>query len=248
MPPILHAGSVLTSLIEEHMPLAFAAGAAERGALREAMVAIMKAQPLLAHDFTELRRASLHELAVNHGDDPGRIDDIMLAFVRARSDVNAHFYGDALPAMSALRHAGLRVGGCTNGNCDAMLHDEVASHFDFAVGAGDAGCSKPRAAPFWHALAAAHATWGSAVGEEAAPKMRPCHLVHIGDDVKTDLVGALTAGSRAVLLSRPEAMPRSAEQTALLPARDPRRWREVATLEEAVKVVLEWQAEGKEGS
>ena len=76
--------------------------------------------------------------------------------------------------------------------------------------------------------------------------LRPCHLVHIGDDVVTDLLGALEAGARAILISRPELMPRTAEQVAQMPTPDPSRWREVANLREAVAVVLEWQAEARQ--
>jgi len=243
LPPILSASDFLATAIAEQLPRVAAAGGTERSAMRAAMVEMMRAHPLLAHDFTELRRASLRQLAATHGDEPELADEIMREFVRRRSDVGKHFYDDALPAMRALRDAGLRVGGCTNGNCDINQHPVVAAHFDFAVGAGDAGCSKPGAAPFWHAIEGARQAWARAVGEESAPLVRPCHVVHIGDDVKTDLVGALDAGCRAVLLSRPESMPRSDEQLAALPPADPSRWREVASLDEAVQVVLAWQAE-----
>jgi len=185
----------------------------------------------------------------------------VLAFVRARSDIGPHLFPDAKPALAALRAANLPVGGLTNGNCDVRLHGDVSALFDFAVRALDAGASKPHAAPFWHAAAAAqrwHAASASAsaggagsasaghAGEpRAASLCRPCNLVHVGDDVVTDLLGALRAGCRAVLVSRPELMPRTPEQTAELPPADPSRWREVASLEEAAEVALEWKREGE---
>lgn len=84
---------------------------------------------------------------------------------------------------------------------------------------------------------------------------RPCELVHIGDDEVTDLQGALAAGCRAILISRPNASrdinnanpPGTKVDAAEAPERppaDPARWREVASLDEAVAVVLEWQREG----
>ena len=92
----------------------------------------------------------------------------------------------------------------------------------------DAGAAKPSPVPFWHAAAAANC--------------RPCHLVHIGDDVMTDLTGALKAGCRAILITFP-ANVRSEEQLAQMPPADPSRWREVSSFEEAVAVVREWRSQ-----
>ena len=229
MPPILQAAKALTKAIEEFMPKSYAAGAAERSNLMGMMRTIAAEQPLLAHDFTELRRTSLKQLADKHGDDVEGTEEVMTRFLRARSDVSSHFFPGALDTLAALRSDGLPVGGCTNGNCDLRLHEEVSTHFDFAVTAGDSGAAKPSPVPFWHASA-------------SIPDCRPCNLVHIGDDVVTDLAGALKAGCRAILITFP-ANVRSEEQLAQMPPADPSRWREVASFEEAVAVVREWRSQ-----
>ena len=133
----------------------YAAGCAERAALRSAMVSLSKEEPDLAHDLTELRRVSLSRLAKQHGDDPSKVAGVMDAFVLARSNVRSHFYADTDAALTALRASGLTIGACTNGNCDVTRHANVAPLFDFSVTAADAGASKPSPVPFWHAAAGA---------------------------------------------------------------------------------------------
>ncbi len=235
-PPIASAGAALASDMAELLPRAAAAGCADKAVLKVSMTEVQQEQPLLVHDMSALRHAALAKLARTHGDDPSApVDELMRRFVLARSDVHAHFFPDTAASLQALRQAGLSVGACTNGNCDVRLHVEVGSLFDFTIGAGDAGAAKPAATPFWMAAHAAGC--------------RPCEVVHVGDDVVTDLKGALDAGFRAVLVSRTELQPRKPQELEALRAieRDPARWREVASLEEMVQVVQEWRAmEGPE--
>ena len=194
------------------------------------MTEVQKEQPLLVHDMSALRRAALAKQARTHGDDPGApVDELMRRFVLARSDVKDYFFADTAASLQALRRAGLTVGACTNGNCDVRLHAEVGEFFDFTVSAGDAGAAKPSAAPFWMSAHAAGC--------------RPSEMVHVGDDVVTDLKGALDAGFRAVLVSRADLLPRKPQELEVLETleKDPARWREVASLEEMVQVVREWR-------
>ena len=231
MPPILAASARLDQDIAELLPRAAAAGAAERSTLRSAVEQAGRAQPLLAHDMTELRRAALASIGAAHGDDvdapSAPVDELMRRFVLARSDVAPYMYEDVAPCVAALRGAGLAVGSLTNGNCDVRLHAAVSALFDFAVCASDAGAAKPHPAPYW--MAAAEAGY------------HPAEMVHVGDDVQTDLCGALAAGNRAVLLTRAERQ-RTADELAALPPADPSRWVEVATLEQAADAILAWDA------
>lgn len=96
--------------------------------------------------------------------------------------------------------------------------------------ASDAGAAKPAAAPFWFGAAAAG--------------LHPSEMVHIGDAVVNDLVGALDAGMAGVLLSRPEQMPRHKVELESMPSKDDARWREVAGLGEATRLILEERAFG----
>ncbi|KOO52883.1 had-superfamily hydrolase [Chrysochromulina tobinii] len=224
-PPILKASAALESDMAELLPRAAAAGCGDRGALKASITEVQKEQPLLVHDMSALRHAALAKQARTHGDDPGApVDELMRRFVLARSDVKDYFFSDTAASLQALRRAGLTVGACTNGNCDVRLHAEVVEFFDFTVSAGDAGATKPSAAPFWMAAHAAGC--------------RPSEMVHVGDDVVTDLKGALDAGFRAVLVSRADLLPRKPQELEVLETleKDPARWREVASLEEMVQV------------
>ncbi len=225
--------------MKSEMPNTYAAGDGEASKIQTYLKAVAESEPSLAHDFMEVRRAALLSLANSHGDPPEGVARVLHVFSKVRSDVNAFFYADAKPAIAALRAAGLRVGACTNGSCDVSMFEEVAQHFDFSVTAADAGCSKPAPVPFWFAANGAGC--------------RLCELVHIGDDEVCDLQGALDAGCRAILVTRPctthdtgnTAKPPSGSDKRCRPVADPTRWREVVSLDEAVAVVLEWQRQAE---
>ena len=106
--------------VVELLPRVYASAAFSPSAFRGATKALMTEQPLLAHDFTALQQIALRALAAEHGDDPENADRVIERFLHARSDVFDHFFADAAPSLQALREQlGLRVGGVTNGNCDA---------------------------------------------------------------------------------------------------------------------------------
>lgn len=179
MPPIIAAQRALLSAVEVHLPKSFAAGLCDREAVKATMAPMFERHPMLAHDFTELRRLALEEAAVAHGDDPALAEQVMEAFLLARSDVSEHIFSDVLPAITKLRQAGLTVGAMTNGNCDVTqcLH----GYFDFAVTAGEVGAAKPDPLPFLQAagLAGCH----------------PHQVVHVGDSPLADVCGAMRVGS-----------------------------------------------------
>ena len=66
-------------------------------------------------------------------------------------------------------------------------------------------------------------------------------MVHVGDSIRSDLLGALGCGMRAILLSRSD-LKRSAADEAYRPSTDDARWREVSTLDEAAAVLRDWGA------
>lgn len=86
------------------------------------------------------------------------------------------------------------------------------------------GAAKPHVAPF---LAAA-----------AAAGCHPSQIVHVGDSIESDLVGALAVGMRALLLTRPELPARTALELASAPPADALAWREVTSLEAAADLIL----------
>ena len=60
--------------------------------------------------------------------------------------------------------------------------------------------------------------------------MHPRAVVHVGDSIRSDLLGALGCGMRAILLSRNDFKRSAADEAAGRPPADDARWREVYTL------------------
>lgn len=164
-----------------------------QASLRSIMGEVKLREPGLAHDLTALRHTAIQEWFQARGlslsDAAAGASSLMPLFIKERSRLAPHLYSDTLPALQALKDRGMVIGALTNGNADVFLDPVLAPYFDFAVSAVDAGASKPSIAPF---LAAAR----------AAGDVPPSRFVHVGDDLSTDVAGALGAGMRAVYLNR----------------------------------------------
>jgi REG-2-like HAD superfamily hydrolase len=102
-----------------------------------------------------------------------------------------YVFPDVLPALDAMRAAGLRLGVVSNWGWAApeLLHLlELASHFEVLSISAHVGYQKPHPAIFEHALE----LMGS----------RPEEAIHVGDDARADVVGARRAGVEPVLILR----------------------------------------------
>ena len=243
-PPIVKAAETLLAGVARELPKAHAALAAEAEASGEALLDVFRRQTmgvakqhaLIAHDLTEIRRLGLEALAAEHGDAADGIPALVDEFVTARSDVASFFFGDTVASLEKLRAAGVKVGSLTNGNTEVGRHDAVARLFDFAVTAAESGAAKPAVAPF---LVAAHKAGA-----------HPARIVHVGDSMESDVIGALNCGMRAVLVSRGEKSARpaiyegrdaagnAAPAGATPPPEFSDRWVEVGSVSEAVDVIL----------
>mmetsp|Transcript_23305 Transcript_23305/g.64066 ORF Transcript_23305/g.64066 Transcript_23305/m.64066 type:complete len:296 (+) Transcript_23305:768-1655(+) len=183
-PPIVQAQQVLSSRMAVAMPKAYAAGAiSQMGAL---FAEIRTEKPLVAHDLTEQRRLALLRLAAMHGDTISSEDaaGIVDEFVTSRSQTGAYLFPDVSACIGSLRAAGLVVGAVTDGNAHVSRDQVVAPLFDFSICAEEAGATKEGLAP--HLMAAAEAG------------CHPSQVVHIGDSISKDLIGALRCGCRVV--------------------------------------------------
>lgn len=87
------------------------------------------------------------------------------------------------PMLHALRQQGYILGVLSNGNAD-VRRVGLGEYFDFALSADVLGVGKPDAAAF-----------GAALGRAG---VRPQQAVHVGDNPRDDISGALTAGMHAV--------------------------------------------------
>ena len=100
-------------------------------------------------------------------------------------------YDDVLPAMDLLKQQGFTLGLISNMNASA---DEIvenmglAPYLDFAVTSGEVGVEKPHRPIFDEALRRS----GSA----------PEDAIHVGDQLTSDIAGAMNAGIGPVLIDR----------------------------------------------
>ena len=100
-------------------------------------------------------------------------------------------FGDVIPSLGRIRNSGFLAGLISNVNSSGTaLADSMGltGHVDFAVTSGDAGVEKPHPAIFRAALSTA-----GAAPEEA---------IHVGDQLESDVEGALAAGIAPVLMDR----------------------------------------------
>jgi putative hydrolase of the HAD superfamily len=102
-----------------------------------------------------------------------------------------HVFPDANPALTALRERGMTIGAVSNWvwNLPELLHSlELVSHFDFIAASARIGFEKPHPRIFEWAL------------EQA--KVPPSEVVHVGDHVDADVLGARGVGIEGVLIDR----------------------------------------------
>jgi len=185
MAPTLHrAEAAMQSWLRQQAPATMAAhDKAAWMALRRAVVA---ERPDWAHDLSALRRETIRRALLAAGDDPALAGPAFDVFFTERQRVD--LFDDVLPALARLA-ARWPVVALTNGNADVQRVPGLGRHFRAAVSARDLGLAKP--AP--QAFAAACARAGAAPGD----------TLHVGDDARLDVDGALAAGLQAAWVRRP---------------------------------------------
>jgi putative hydrolase of the HAD superfamily len=100
-------------------------------------------------------------------------------------------FPDVIPALDAMRAAGLRLAVVSNWGWAApelLATLELASHFEVLSISARVGYQKPHPAIFEHAL--------QLLGAE------PGEAIHVGDDLSADVAGARRAGVPAVVIDR----------------------------------------------
>ena len=157
-------------------------------ALREIRNRIGHERPDLQHDMSALRRESIRQALIQAGDDPRLAEAAFEAFFAERQ--NVVLFPDALPALAFLADRYPLV-GLTNGNAD-LARVGLARFFTANVSARAFGLAKPDARIF-HAAA-------------AAAGVEPHQVLHVGDDVLLDVLGARDAGMQAAWVNRVQAL------------------------------------------
>jgi putative hydrolase of the HAD superfamily len=184
-----HAEAVCQGLLEQHYPAV--AARFDPPGLKTLRDGIAAEQPAIAHDVTALRRAGLRRAGELCGYQGRALDALVEeafeVFLEARHAVR--LYPDTLPLLRAL-HTRLPIGAITNGNAE-IARVGLHGYFDFSLSAVELGAAKPSHLVFETAAARAG--------------VAPARIVHIGDDVHSDVYGAATSGMQAVWLDRDNA-------------------------------------------
>ena len=205
-PVILRAENALGAWLREHAPRTAALFPLE--AMRVLRDEVAAEHPQLAHDFTRQRLISLERMLEAAGDDLALVQPAFDAFFAARCEVE--HYDDSLDALDRLA-ARVPLAALSNGNAD-LERIGLMHVFAFQLGAREHGAAKP-AASIFHA---------------ACERLQcpPGEVLHVGDDIEMDVLGARRAGLRSCWLNRPDATGRQRDW----PEGEPRPDLEVPTL------------------
>lgn len=182
-PTIERAEQALQQWLTQHAPQTaqLCSDANMRMAIRQH---IQQQFPLQGHDLSFLRRESIRESLRRAGDAPALAEAAFEVFFSYRHQVTLYDgVSEALQRLSA-RYPLIAV---SNGNAD-VFKTAAAAHFQAAISAREVGVAKPDARIFHEAA--------SCVG------LAPQDILHVGDDVAADVVGAWQAGMQAVWLNR----------------------------------------------
>ncbi len=172
----------LDAFLAEHAPQT--AARYEQAAVDEALAVVRKDRDDLANDIGALRRAVLAHLLEAAGEDPALADPAFEVIFAARQQIE--LFSDSAAALDRLA-ARVPLLAITNGNADLELTG-VSRWFVGCVAAHDVGVAKPHPAVF----STASERLGLPSGQ----------ILHAGDDLETDVGGALAAGFQAVWVQR----------------------------------------------
>jgi len=176
---------VLDDWLRQHSPMT-----AERypvEAMRALREQVFAENPHLVHDLGALRRMTLERALRDSGGDPALADAAYAVFYAARNQVEC--YPDSLDALARIA-ARVPVAALSNGNAD-LARIGIAQHFAFQLHSREHGAAKPSASIFL----AACTRLGCA----------PAEVLHVGDNIEMDVVGAARAGLRSCWINRADA-------------------------------------------
>ena len=150
----------------------------------ELRLRMLRDNPGLRHDLTELRLKTLRYIAAEAGYDAAMADEAFRVFQTERNAVE--LYDDVLPVLEhfVTSHTLLAL---TNGNADLDAIG-IRHYFVTLFTAREIGAAKPDARVY-EVLC-------------AESGLRPEQILHVGDDPENDIVAAARAGLRTVWINR----------------------------------------------
>jgi putative hydrolase of the HAD superfamily len=173
---------VLDAWLREHSPRTAEIFPVET--MRAVREQVFRDNPHLHHDMSQLRRMTLEHALRESDADMDLLDPAYEIFYAARNQVEC--YPDSLAALERIA-ARVPIAAVTNGNAD-LERIGMAHHFSFQLGAREHGAAKPDASIFH----AACAQLGVAHAE----------VLHVGDHIEMDVIGATRAGLRSCWINR----------------------------------------------
>lgn len=182
-PAIERAEQVLHDWLKVHAPAT--ARRFDTPALRGLRERVGRAFPERAHDLSWLREHSIALALTQCGDDPALATPAFTAFFAQRQRVS--LFPDVPQTLATLSQR-LPLLALTNGNADLQTIG-LAGHFVGSLSARDFGQGKPHPA-FFHAAC-------------ARLDLPPAEVLHVGDDWRLDIEGAMAAGQPAAWVHRP---------------------------------------------
>lgn len=182
-PTIARAETVLADWLQRHAP-ATATLFSRPGALREIRNQMTTLRPDLVTDLSALRRESIRLALGQAGDDPALAEPAFEVFFAERQRVD--LFDDVHECLGRLAERYPLV-ALSNGNADVQRVG-LGAYFSASLSAQQFGVAKPDPRIFEAAAAAA--------------AVAPAEVLHVGDDVDTDVMGALNSGLQAVWVNR----------------------------------------------
>ena len=182
-PTIERAEGALQHWLFEHAPetARLCSDVQARAAIRQQ---VNRQYPQHAHDLSFLRLEAIRESLRQAGNPTELAEQAFAVFFSYRHQVTLY---DGVAAALQRLSARYPLIALSNGNADVFKTD-AAAHFKAAVSARVVGVAKPDVRIF-HAAAS-----------QAA--ISPEEVLHVGDDMTADALGALQAGMQAVWVNR----------------------------------------------
>jgi len=141
--------------------------------------------------WTHYQQTVLTEAGVNVPNDSDILVKIMKKAQELYKDIKFVLFDDVLPTLKTLKKQNLTLGLLTNLDTNMKpICSELGleSYIDFIVTSGEAGADKPKPPIFLMAL------------QQAGVKAS--EAVHVGDQYKLDVIGAMGVGINPVLIDR----------------------------------------------
>ncbi len=182
-PAIERAEKALENWLSQHAPMAAAlfANASVRDDIRSEIV---RNRPDLKHNLSAVRREAIRTTLYLAKENPLLAEVAFNVFYAERNRVN--LFDDAISTLAFLSSR-FPVVALSNGNAD-IERIGIKPYFRASISAQEFGHGKPDARIF-HAAA-------------AAVDVSPENVLHIGDDMRLDVLGALNAGMQTAWLNR----------------------------------------------